>query len=98
MNGLDGAQLQLDMAECVILIGAIIDTGLPGLVRKAVLGQWTHREQGAHEKLCQPTAKAHLETFPTSLLQRSQLISLEVQEMISRATLRSHSSGLNSRS
>ncbi len=86
MNGLDGAQLQLDMAECVILIGAIIDTGLPGLVRKAVLGQWTHREQGAHEKLCQPTAKAHLETFPTSLLQRSQLISLEVQEMISRAT------------
>jgi hypothetical protein len=68
MNGLDGAQLQLELGERVILIGTIVDAGLPDLVRKAVLGQRTQREHGAHEKLCQPTAKAHLDTFPTSLL------------------------------
>ena len=63
MNEIDGAQLQLEMGECVILIGAIIDTALPGLVRKAGVRQRTQREQGAHEKLCQPKAKLHLESF-----------------------------------
>jgi len=79
MNGLDGARLQLEVGERVILIGAIIDAGLPGLVRKGGMGQRTQGEQGAHEKVCQPKAKAHLKTFPTSLLQRSQLISPDVQ-------------------
>jgi hypothetical protein len=75
MNEIDGAQLQLEVGECVILIGAIIDAALPGLVRKAGVGQRTQGEQGAHEKLCQPKAKAHLETFRTSISQRSQLMS-----------------------
>ena len=75
MNELDGAQLQLEMGERVILIAAIIDAALPGLVRKAGVGQRTQREQGAHEKLCQPKAKAHLKTFRTSIPQRSQFIS-----------------------
>jgi hypothetical protein len=78
MNGLDGARFQLKVGERVIPIGTIIDAVLPGLVRKGGVGQWTQREQGAHEKVCQPKAKAHLEAFPTSLLPRSQLISLEV--------------------
>lgn len=77
MNGLDGAQLQLEAGARVILIGAIKDAVLPGLVRKGGVGQRTQSEQGAHEKLCQPKTKAHLETFRTSLLQRSQLISLK---------------------
>jgi len=79
MDGLDGARLQLEVGERVILIGAIIDAGLPGLVRKGGMGQRTQAEQGAHEKVCQPEAKAHLEAFLTRLLQRSQLISPEVQ-------------------
>ena len=79
MDGLDGARLQLEVGERVILIGAIIDAGLPGLVRKAGVAQRTQGEQGAHEKVCQPEAKAHLEAFLTRLLQRSQLISTEVQ-------------------
>src|SRR5882672_991497 len=97
MNGLNGTQLQLEMGERVLLIGAIgaiVDAAMPGLVSKAGVGQRTQREQGAHEKRCQPEAKAHLETFPTSLLQRSQLISPEVQGMICRATFRSHASRL----
>jgi hypothetical protein len=63
MNELDGAQLQLEMGKRVILVAAIIDAALPVLVRKAGVGQRTQREQGAHEKLCQPKAKAHLESF-----------------------------------
>jgi hypothetical protein len=90
MNGLDGAQLQLEVGERVIPIGAIIDAVLPGLVRKGGVGQRTQREQGAHEKVCQPKAKAHLETFPTSLLQGSQLISRELEgaglRILARAT------------
>ena len=62
MNGLDAAQLQLEMGERVILIGAIKDAALPDLVRKAGVGQWAQREHGAHEKPCQPRAEAHLET------------------------------------
>lgn len=60
MNGLDGAQLQLEVGNRVLRIGSIIDTALPGLVGE-VLGQRTQSEQGAYEKLCQPKAKAHPE-------------------------------------
>jgi hypothetical protein len=71
MNGLDGAQLQLEVGRHVLRIGAaIIDTALPGLVGE-VLGQRTQSEQGAYEKFCQPKAKAHPE--PSLLVFCSQV-------------------------